>query len=292
VPLFYNTLNKTTLTQLLDNIHRVNLKKIKREKSFRLLKEEYRKLKEIADFDIIIDMQGLIKSAIVTRILGKEAHGFDKNSSRESLCALFYKTTSHIDYAANVISRNTQIVADALDIEINKTMVHNKAPIFTINENFEFKSNAKSIAFVIGASWESKKYPKEKFAKLCNALQEQCYIIWGNEQEYEEAKWICNNSRFATLAPKLTLDALVSFISHVDLVIGGDTGPTHIAWAQNIASITLLGPTTTRMIGQTERNIALKSPSDVNIFKIDKNDFSISEIEIETILQKAKELLY
>ncbi|MBA1432846.1 MAG: lipopolysaccharide heptosyltransferase I [Epsilonproteobacteria bacterium] len=276
----------------LDQIHRVNLKKFKRQKSFTLLKEEYKKLKAIADFDIIIDMQGLIKSAIVAKILGKNTHGFDKNSTRESLSSLFYKTTSHIDYAANVISRNTQVVADALAIEINETMVQNKVPIFTIEKNFELRSDVKNIAFVIGASWESKKYPKEKFAKLCNALQEQCYIIWGNEQEYEEAKWICDNSEFATLAPKLTLDELVSFISHMDLIIGGDTGPTHIAWAQNIASITLLGPTTSRMIGKNEKNIAIKSPSHVNIYKIDKNDFSISQIETETIIQKAKELLY
>jgi len=276
----------------IDAIHRVNLKKFKREKSFALLKEEYKQLKAVADFDIIIDMQGLIKSAIVARILGKNTHGFDKSSTRESLSALFYKTTSHIDYAANVIERNTKVVADALAIEINKTMVQNKAPIFTIEKNFELRSDAKNIAFVIGASWESKKYPKEKFAELCTALQEQCYIIWGNEQEYEEAKWICDNSKFASLAPKLTLSELVSFLSHMDLVIGGDTGPTHIAWAQNIASITLLGPTTSRMIGESETNIAIKSPSNVNIYKINKNDFSISQIETETILQKAKELLY
>ena len=275
----------------IDAIHRVNLKKFKREKSFALLKEEYKQLKAVADFDIIIDMQGLIKSAIVARILGKNTHGFDKSSTRESLSALFYKTTSHIDYAANVIERNTKVVADALAIEINKTMVQNKAPIFTIEKNFELRSDAKNIAFVIGASWESKKYPKEKFAELCTALQEQCYIIWGNEQEYEEAKWICDNSEFASLAPKLTLSELVSFLSHMDLVIGGDTGPTHIAWAQNIASITLLGPTTSRMIGESETNIAIKSPSNVNIYKINKNDFSISQIETETILQKAKELL-
>ncbi|SFV68140.1 Lipopolysaccharide heptosyltransferase I [hydrothermal vent metagenome] len=275
----------------IDTIHRVNLKKFKREKSFALLKEEYKQLKAVADFDIIIDMQGLIKSAIVARILGKNTHGFDKSSTRESLSALFYKTTSHIDYAANVIERNTKVVADALAIEINKTMVQNKAPIFTIEKNFELRSDAKNIAFVIGASWESKKYPKEKFAELCTALQEQCYIIWGNEQEYEEAKWICDNSEFASLAPKLTLSELVSFLSHMDLVIGGDTGPTHIAWAQNIASITLLGPTTSRMIGESETNIAIKSPSNVNIYKINKNDFSISQIETETILQKAKELL-
>ncbi len=275
-----------------DAVHRVNLKKFKRQKSFALLKEEYKKLKAIADFDIIIDMQGLIKSAIVARILGKNTHGFDKNSTRESLAALFYKTTSHIDYAANVIARNTKVVADALDIAITEEMLQNKEPVFTVNKDFELRSDVQNIAFVIGASWKSKRYPKEKVAELCNTLKEQCYIIWGNAQEYADAQWICERSEYATLAPKLSLDALVSFISHMDLLIGNDTGPTHIAWAQNIPSITLLGPTTTRMIGQTAKNIGIKSSSDVNILKINKNDFSIADIQTETISKKAKELLY
>jgi len=78
----------------------------------------------------------------------------------------------------------------------------------------------------------------------------------------------------------------------MDLLIGNDTGPTHIAWAQNIASITLLGPTTTRMIYETPKNIGLKSPSDVNILKINKNDYSIKEISSDNIITTAKELLY
>jgi len=170
-------------------------------------------------------------------------------------------------------------------------MVQNKEPLFTINKDFELRSDVKNIAFVIGASWESKRYPKERISELCDGLKEQCYIIWGSQKEYADAQWICEHSNYATLAPKLSLEALVAFISHMDLLIGNDTGPTHIAWAQNIPSITLLGPTTTRMIGQRKKNIGIKSPSDVNILKIDKNDFSIAQIDTEIIIQKAKELL-
>ena len=275
----------------LDTIYSVNLKRFKKEKSFKLLKQEYKSLKKIADFDIVIDMQGLIKSALVARILTKETHGFDKNSIRESFASLFYKSTTAIPYESNVISRNAQIISDALNIEITATMIQNKEQIFTITKDFELCRKKKNIAMVIGASWPSKCYPKEKFAQLCNELQEQCYIIWGNETEKEAAEWICQNTEHATLAPKLSLDELISFISHMDLLIGNDTGPTHMAWAQNIASITLLGPTTERMIGETPQNIGIKSPSSVNLLKIDKNDFSIEEIEVNEVTKRAKELL-
>ena len=276
---------------LLSAVHTINLKKIKKTKSFSELKKTISKLRSLGTYDIIIDMQGLIKSAIVSRLIGKDVHGFDKNSTRESLASLFYKTSSHIEYSQNVIKRNCFVVADALDFEISDEMILDKSPIFSQNHSFSLRSDSKNIAIVIGASWESKKYPKELVAKLCDSLKEQCYIIWGNEKEKEDAIWITKNSQYASLAPKLKLDELVSFISHLDLLIGNDTGPTHIAWAQNIPSITLFGPTTSRMIYETPTNIAIESNSVVDISHINKNDFSIKNIKIQTIVNQAKELL-
>ena len=272
--------------------HRVNLKEIKKQKSFSLLRATISYLRSLGQFDIIIDMQGLIKSAIVSRIIAKETHGFDKNSIRESLASLFYKTTSNIAYDENIVRRNCFVVADALGFKISDEMLLNKSRVFPQEKIYQFeKSNKKNIAIVIGASWESKKYPKEKIVKLCDELKHNCLIVWGNETEKEAGMWICENTKFATLASKLSLNELVSFIGSCDLVIGNDTGPTHMAWAQNIPSITLLGPTTSRMIYETPKNIGIKSPSHVDIFKIDKNDFSIKDIEVEEILLKAKELL-
>ncbi len=275
---------------LLDKVHCINLKKLKKEKSLTLLKETISYLRSLGDFDIVIDVQGLLKSAVVARFISKNTHGFDKSSSREGLSSFFYKSTSHISYNENIVKRNTYLVADALDFIINDAMLLEKKPIFNA-QTLQLCHNKKNIAIVIGASWESKKYPKEKVAQLCNELGEYCHIIWGNEQEEKEAIWICEHSSYATLAPKLSLKELVSFISSMDLVIGNDTGPTHMAWAQNIASITLFGPTNSRMIYETPQNIALQSSSEVDIFKINKNDFSIQDIDVHEIVRKAKELL-
>ncbi len=275
---------------LIDKVHRLKLKQLKKEKSLSLLKTTVSYLKSLGEFDIIIDLQGLLKSAIVARLIGKNTHGFDKNSSRESLSSFFYKSTSHISYSENIVKRNTYLVADALDFSINDAMLLKKQAIFNV-EKLHLCHNKKNIAIVIGASWESKKYPKEKVAQLCNELGEYCHIIWGSEQEEKEALWICEHSSYATLAPKLSLKELVAFISSMDLVIGNDTGPTHMAWAQNIPSLTLFGPTTSRMVYETPKNFALQSSSAVDIFKINKNDFSIKEIDVQDIVQKARELL-
>ena len=277
---------------LIAKTHIINLKRLKKEKSFSLLKESVSFLRSLGEFDIVIDIQGLIKSAIVSRLISKNTHGFDKNSTRESLASMLYKTKSKIAYDENIVKRNCFVVADALEFKIDDNMLLNKKRVFPHAEVYPHsKSDKENIAIVFGASWESKKYPKENIVKLCDELKQNCLIIWGDEAEKKDGMWICENSEYATLAPKLSLVELVSFIGSCDLLIGNDTGPTHMAWGQNIPSITLFGPTTTRMIYETPINIGLESPSKVDIFKIDKNDFSIKEIKVQTIVQKAKELL-
>ncbi len=274
-----------------NSVHSINLKKLKKEKDFSLLKKTISNLRSLGEFDIVIDIQGLLKSAIVAKLVGKKTHGFDTKSAREGLSSLFYKTTSSISYEENVVKRNCFVASDGLGFEITQDMILNKKPIFPFSKRDDLFNDKKSIAVVIGASWESKKYPKELALEMCNTLKENSILIWGNEVEREVAQWISDKSQFAQIAPKLSLVDLVSLISNCDLLIGNDTGPTHMAWAQNIPSITLLGPTTTRMIFETPLNIGIESPSEVDINKIDKNDFSIKDIPVSLIVKKAKELL-
>jgi len=276
---------------LVERVYTVNLKKLKKEKSFSLLKQTLSELRSLGEFDIVIDIQGLLKSAVVARVIGKNTHGFSKDSAREGVASLLYRSTSTISYEENVVKRNCFVVADGLGFVINNTMISNKEAIFPFTKRGDIQNDKKTIALVVGASWESKKYPKELALELCDALEENTLLIWGDDQEKEVAQWIAQNSQFATVAPKLSLNELISFISSVDLLIGNDTGPTHMAWAQNIPSITLLGPTTTRMIYETPINIGIKSPSKVDINKIDKNDYSIKDIPVSDVVTQAKELL-
>ena len=88
---------------LLKKVHSVPIKRIKKTKDFGLLKATIANLKNTTPFDKIIDMQGLLKSAVVARLIGSNIHGFDKKSAREGIAALFYKSSSEISYTNNVI---------------------------------------------------------------------------------------------------------------------------------------------------------------------------------------------
>ena len=117
-------------------------------------------------------------------------------------------------------------------------------------------------------------------------------VIWGNEKEKIMADKLKKQSPGVNVCGKLSIDQLISLISHIDLVIGPDTGPTHMAWALNIASITLFGPTPGyRNCYTTEINRFIESKSKVDPFKINKNDLSIKDIDIQDIFEVCKDLL-
>ncbi|MDN5073565.1 lipopolysaccharide heptosyltransferase I [Aliarcobacter butzleri] len=281
----------------INEIIKLDLKSIKKDKKEIINQIKLIKKYEKNSYDLVIDAQGLIKSAIVSSFLGKSRVGFSKNSTREKLASFFYTKKVDIAYDKNAIERNVKVLSQALNFEITKDDILNKKPfLFYKNENeviYEYLSkDKKNVLFVIGASWPSKMYSKEKFAKIINNLDENCLITWGNEAEKDIADFIANISK-AKVLPKLDLNSLKAIMSKVDLVIGNDTGPTHMAWALNISSITLFGNTPGyRNTYITNTNKIIESKSIVNPFKLDRNDFSIKEIDENEIINTAKGLLY
>ena len=294
---------ESTFAPILENnpdinqIIKLDLKSIKKDKKEIINQIKLIKKYEKNSYDLVIDAQGLIKSAIVSFFLGKNRVGFSKNSTREKLASFFYTKRVDIAYDKNAIERNVKVLSQALNFEITKDDILNKKPfLFYKNENeviYEYLSkDKKNVLFVIGASWPSKMYSKEKFAKIINNLDENCLITWGNEAEKDIADFIANISK-AKVLPKLDLNSLKAIMSKVDLVIGNDTGPTHMAWALNISSITLFGNTPGyRNTYITNTNKIIESKSIVNPFKLDRNDFSIKEIDENEIINTAKGLLY
>ncbi|MCD4756835.1 MAG: lipopolysaccharide heptosyltransferase I [Arcobacteraceae bacterium] len=278
----------------IDNILPINLKSIKKNKL--AIFEQIKLLNIYAknNYDIVIDAQGLLKSAIVSvivgrRIVGSKIVGFDKDSIRESVASWFYDEKVNIGYEKNVIDRNCKLISKALNITITKKDILEKKAFLFSTSTVELTYD---IVFVVGASKENKIYPKENFLELSQRLDKNILAVWGNDEEYAIVNWLNEQNKQIQIAPKGSLNDLIGIITNAKLVIGADTGPTHIAWAVNIPSITIFGNTPEyRNTYITDINKVIKSDSYVNPLKLDKNDFSIKEIKAKDIYHIAKELL-
>ena len=278
----------------------LDLHSLKRDFSLSKISKIKKSIDITGDFDIVIDAQGLIKSAIVARLINSKVRaGLDKASAKESLASLFYNRKYSVDCSGIAPMRFASLIAQALDMNIDEKMMQNKKP-FLYYDKYKISSEVKSylsstkknILIIAGASHESKIYPKEQMAKVCNGLREyNILIVAGSKKEREDAEYIAQNSS-SSLLPPIDLNNLKYLVSKSDLLIGADTGPSHMAWAMNKPSIVLFGSTPTAMMMQSSINIAISSnPNMPNRCKFDKKDRSIANIEPKSIIEQAKSML-
>ncbi|WFP52229.1 lipopolysaccharide heptosyltransferase I [Methylomonas sp. EFPC3] len=279
----------------IDQVLPLNLKALKTDK-LRIF-GEIGKVRGYAKhgYDLVIDAQGLIKSALVSRLLAANCAGFDRNSIREKSAAWFYAQTVACPYDANTIDRNVTVLTRPLGLEVGTDRILEKQPFLffrppRIRLEDYFSKQQSNILLVVGSTWPSRNYPLEKYLQVIFDVEANFLICWGNEKEHWMAQWLAERS-LARVLPQMNLNDLKAVVAKSDLVIGNDTGPTHMAWGMNRPSITLFGPTPVSRVYQTEINQVLKSPSVVDPFKLNKNDFSIGEIPVADIVALAKQLL-
>ena len=253
-------------------------------------KKSYKIIKTLGKFDKIIDLQGLFKSAVVAKLLGKEIYGFSRESVKEKIAARLYRHKFKIDYNENIIVRNLSLVGYALNFSFDKSEILKKSPCFEICKKFKNESGKKRVLIAAFASEESKIY--DKFKDVIRLLDGcEIYLCYGSDSEKAKAETIISGTK-AKLLEKLSIKDMIDFIASCDLVIGNDSGLTHLAWAVNRPSITLFGNRPShRNAYVTDKNLVVDMGKQIDARSIDKNDFCIREIYPETVANFAKRLL-
>ncbi|RUM64497.1 MAG: lipopolysaccharide heptosyltransferase I [Sulfurospirillum sp.] len=272
-----------------DRVCPVNLSRLKKSPS--ALFDEIRHIRRYGYYDVVIDMQGLIKSAIVSRLLGDDVRGFGKEGLREKQAAWFYTKGYAIPYDTPTTDRYRLLASEALGFTLSKEEVLAKAPYMYVKERPEFVPQGAYALFVVGSTWQSRVYPKEQFVKVAQGLHMPVVVAHGNEEEKAFAEYLAEHASNVTVLPKISLHELKAVVSHSTLVIGNDTGPTYLGWACNKPTVLLFGPTPPVRVYSDERTILLKSPSSVDPLKLNKNDYSIKEISPAEILDAAARVM-
>ncbi len=243
------------------------------------------------EYDIVIDMQGLIKSALITQMLkAPKKVGFDYASAREGLSAFFYSQKVSIAYNESVLKRNFTLLSHALNLpkkEISEGL-NSRSKVFSYQDSpkidaLNLNKNKLKILFVLETSKINKTYPIERFKELALALENfQICLLWHADEDKAAALYgTLKNQCDVLLLPKLTLNEVKALLFKMDLIIGGDTGITHLAWALQKPSITLYGNTPMeRFKLESPINVSLTGNSNANYHK---KDFSIQNIEPKKI---------
>jgi heptosyltransferase I len=212
-------------------------------------------------FDLSLDFQGLMKSAMVARLARIPRRiGFAKEALREPASAMLLTERVAADDRGHVIEKNLQLVRH-LGCEPTGAL---EFPITSNAEDDRFaeeqadRVNGEFAILNPGGGWPTKLWGAEGFAEIADRLYKEfglrSFITFG-PGEQELADVIVNQTKTGaaqTLAS--TLKQFFSLARRAGLFIGGDTGPMHLAAAAGTPIVTIFGPTSSRRNGPFDKN--------------------------------------
>ena len=205
------------------------------------------------NYDLVVDTQGLLKSAILTRWVksGASIWGYDKHSIREPLASYFYQHKANVSRNQHAIHRNRQLFAQALSYSLDDMPLNYGIDLTQFHNPHDFIDKHYIVA-LHGTSKANKEWSMEAWLKLIQAMAAlDIYVLfpWGNDREKQRAEQLSQSSKYAITLPKSTLSELANIIADAKAVIGMDTGLMHITAALNKQGIGLYPATQTVLTG-------------------------------------------
>jgi lipopolysaccharide heptosyltransferase I len=209
-----------------------------------------------AGYDTAIDLQGLIKSAVIARASGaRHVVGFAARYCREPLARVFYGTAHDPggggiyaqDEKRHVVRINLGIL-EAVGIRVSQP------PEFPLDvtpsapaRRMEELTGGRYALLNPGAAWPNKRWPPDRLASLAAALRDRhglmSVVLWG-PGERPIAERVEREARgAAVLSPQTTIADVVALARGAAVMVSGDTGPTHIGAAVGTPIVGLYGPT-------------------------------------------------
>ena len=181
-------------------------------------------------YDLVIDAQGLLKSALMAGWTGRPVVGFASGSARERFAAWFYEKSYEIPYDQAALVRCRELAAQALGYSVEGP------PRFDLRAEGRaaVEVSGDYAVLLVNASRATKLWPEERWIELGRWLGQRglrCLFFWGAPEEGERAHRIAAALEDAVVAPRAGLDAIAVNLAAARLVVGLDTGLTHLAAA-------------------------------------------------------------
>jgi heptosyltransferase-1 len=205
-------------------------------------------------YDLIIDAQGLLKSAIFTRWVKGKVSGGDWQSAREPIASLFYQHKCSVNPKQHAVTRMRSLFAQALGYTLPDTIADYGVDRASF---FDSKAQQPYLVFLHGTTWVTKHWPEEywiELAKLANEKQLQIKLPWGSEPEKERAERIAQVGSHIEILPKLKLIEIAKVLANAQAIVAVDTGLGHLAAVLSVPTISLYGPTDAVLTGAMGKN--------------------------------------
>jgi heptosyltransferase-1 len=226
---------------LVNEVVPVNLRKW-RKQGIRYTWQQWKALQaRLADreYDAVIDLQGLLKSALLACAARGPRMGPAYAYAKESLACLFYKRRAGWDPQAHAVERLRELAAGLLNYRLaGKPVFYDIRPQKVLSP----VPKGAEIWFLHATARDEKKWPLVKWRELAHRFSDLGYTIqlpWGSEAERMQADQIAAGIAHVAVLPGMSLGELRLRLGHARLVIGVDTGIMHLAAAHYLPMVAL-----------------------------------------------------
>ena len=200
-------------------------------------------------YDLVIDAQGLLKSALLTRYVKAPVAGLDRQSARESLASRFYDRRLAVGRGQHAVERLRQLFAVALGYDLPATLGEYGLDRARLGDG---KAKGPFVLFLHGTTWDTKHWPEVYWREMAERLGQagiEVRLPWGNPAEHERAQRIAAGLKNAVVLPKLNLAGVAKVLVAAKACVAVDTGLGHLAAALDVPTISLFGPTNPGLTG-------------------------------------------
>ena len=239
-------LPRTATMPLVDVVHMANARGWARRpiavSTWRAMRELRREL-HAQKYDLAIDLQGAVRSALMGRASGAELVG--EAEPREGPAKWFFHRLVPTR-SVHVIEQATEVVAGATGLHLNPEL-----PPLPVDCGAEARvhvmmPDTKPLVLLHpGAGWGAKRWPAERYGRVAAGLASRGYSVVVNRAPGEEAlaAKVAQSSGGAAQDIRTDMAELIAMTRRCALVIGGDTGPAHLACALGKPVVGIYGPT-------------------------------------------------
>ncbi len=213
---------------------------------------EFRQQLNGEQYDLVLDAQGLLKSAMITSLVKTDKQrkaGLDKHSARESLAALAYGQKYPVAKGRHAIHRLRDLFGKVFDYQCEELEFS-----YGVDRSRWQRPNIEGNywLFLHGTTWVTKLWPESYWKTLAQQAVDQgrkVVLPWGNDEEHERAIRIAEGIEGADVLPKMGLNELTAWLAYAEAIVGVDTGLCHVAAALEVPAVAIYGSTDSSLTG-------------------------------------------
>ena len=201
-------------------------------------------------YDIALDTQGLLKSALISRCAQTTRCGLAWDSAREPLASLFYNCRFSVAMNLHAVERNRQLAGLALGYKPEGAADYGIQPPAVARP--AWLTQGVYAVLLHATSRADKLWDEANWIALGRYLHEKnirCVLPWGSAAEQARSLRLAADIPDAAVTPRLSLNEAAALLGGAQAVIGVDTGLAHLAAALNVPTVGIYTATDPALTG-------------------------------------------